>query len=247
MPFYDHPLAEFGTTVPARLKLEGIERTKRLFRVAMEGTLPDIINHRTDKLGHSVPLKNWLRSGGVLGSRVQARLRDAASPLRQFVRPTQSTACMPSIRAAGTITSHRLWAAFVLDDWLRGAARWLTRTIRAHCWSVRVPAFGPARAANSQMPPVSETTQRDDAQRQPDRQPLLEGRTNIEQQHAEAPFPPAKIVRGHRYRGYEVEDRRQLCNRAHTTRRSRSHGRPRRRSRCNARRTRSSRESFRSA
>ena len=42
-------------------KLEGIERTKRLFRLAMKGVLPDVVNERQDKLGHSVPLKNWLR------------------------------------------------------------------------------------------------------------------------------------------------------------------------------------------
>jgi asparagine synthase (glutamine-hydrolysing) len=120
MPFYDHPLVEFGTRVPARLKLEGIERTKRLFRVAMEGTLPAIINHRTDKLGHSVPLKNWLRSGGALGSHVQARLRDKEAPIRQFVRPEALERMYVEHQNRRHNHSHRLWAAFVLDDWLRG-------------------------------------------------------------------------------------------------------------------------------
>jgi asparagine synthase (glutamine-hydrolysing) len=122
MPFYDHPLAEFGTRVPARLKLEGIERTKRLFRVAMEGTLPDIINHRTDKLGHSVPLKNWLRSGGVLGSGVQGRLREPDAPIRQFVRPQALERMYAEHQSRRHNHSHRLWAAFVLDEWLRGRA-----------------------------------------------------------------------------------------------------------------------------
>ncbi len=66
LPFFDRELVEFGARIPAHLKLEGVERTKRLFREAMEGVLPDVINQRKDKLGHSVPLKNWLR-GGALG------------------------------------------------------------------------------------------------------------------------------------------------------------------------------------
>ncbi|HEY7820567.1 MAG TPA: asparagine synthase-related protein, partial [Vicinamibacteria bacterium] len=36
-PFYDRRFVEFGARIPAALKLEGVERTKRLFRVAMKG------------------------------------------------------------------------------------------------------------------------------------------------------------------------------------------------------------------
>ena len=118
-PFLDRDLIELGARVPTHLKLEGIERTKRLFRVAMEGVLPDVINHRKDKLGLSIPLKNWLRED----SRIAARLAEACSPQAVaeigLLRPDVVANLLRGHRERRTNNSQRLWAVLVLQLWLR--------------------------------------------------------------------------------------------------------------------------------
>jgi asparagine synthase (glutamine-hydrolysing) len=119
MPFYDRDLVEYGARIPVHLKLEGIERTKRLFRVAMEGILPDIINHRPDKMGHSVPFKNWLRGGGTLNTAVTETLTSSRFNDRGLFRP-EAVARMLSEHASRRHNhSHRIWALFVLEHWFR--------------------------------------------------------------------------------------------------------------------------------
>jgi asparagine synthase (glutamine-hydrolysing) len=121
-PFYDRQLVEFGARIPMNLKLEGIERTKRLFRKAMEGVLPEVINGRKDKLGHSVPLKNWLRLDGLLGRRVREALRASDSPVAEILRPRYLERLIDEHTSRRHNHSHRLWAAFVLDAWIRERA-----------------------------------------------------------------------------------------------------------------------------
>lgn len=119
LPFYDRALVEFGARIPAKLKLEGVERTKRLFRVAMEGVLPDVINHRKDKLGHSVPFKNWLRNAGPLSERVAETLGSAAFASRGLFRQAAVMRMLDEHRTRRHNHSHRIWALFVLEQWLR--------------------------------------------------------------------------------------------------------------------------------
>ena len=119
LPFFDRELVEFGTRIPARLKLEGVERTKRLFREAMEGILPDVINHRRDKLGHSVPLKNWLRGAGALGLEVAATLRSEQFRARDMLKPEAVERLLQEHATRRDNHSHRLWGFFVLEHWLR--------------------------------------------------------------------------------------------------------------------------------
>ena len=119
MPFYDRELVEFGARIPAHLKLEGIERTKRLFRVAMEGVLPDVINHRKDKLGHSVPFKNWLRSDGPLYRTVAETLESERFRDRGLFEVGTVRTLIEEHRSRRHNHSHRIWALFVLEQWLR--------------------------------------------------------------------------------------------------------------------------------
>jgi asparagine synthase (glutamine-hydrolysing) len=101
------------------LKLEGVERTKRLFRVAMEGVLPDIINHRKDKLGHSVPFKNWLRERGPLSEEITATLTSASFAGRGLFRQAVVARMLDEHRARRHNHSHRIWALFLLENWFR--------------------------------------------------------------------------------------------------------------------------------
>lgn len=120
MPFYDRDLVEFGARIPIGLKLEGLERTKRLFRVAMEGILPDVINHRGDKMGHSVPFKSWLRESGALNAAVTETLRSPAFRERGLFRVDAVERMITEHRTRRHNHSHRLWALFVLEHWFRG-------------------------------------------------------------------------------------------------------------------------------
>jgi asparagine synthase (glutamine-hydrolysing) len=119
MPFYDRDLVEFGARIPLSLKLEGVERTKRLFRVAMEGILPDIINHRRDKMGHSVPFKNWLRDSGPLSTQVTETLRSKKFTERGLFQPTAIARMLDEHRSRRHNHSHRIWTLFVLEHWFR--------------------------------------------------------------------------------------------------------------------------------
>lgn len=122
-PFYDRDLVDFGARIPARLKLEGLERTKRLFRAAMKGVLPEVIRSRKDKLGHSVPLKNWLRGGGVLEARVRDLLSPEAVRRRGLFRPDAVARMFDEHRRLRHNHSHRLWTLYVLEAWLRARGR----------------------------------------------------------------------------------------------------------------------------
>jgi asparagine synthase (glutamine-hydrolysing) len=122
-PFYDHALVEFGTRIPARLKLEGFGKTKRLFRAAMQDVLPDRIIHRTDKLGHSIPLKNWLRQQGPVAARIAEVCGPDAIRARGLFRPDAVSRLLDEHRSRRHNHSHRIWALYVLELWLRARER----------------------------------------------------------------------------------------------------------------------------
>jgi asparagine synthase (glutamine-hydrolysing) len=119
LPFYDRALVEFGAQIPARLKLEAIERTKRLFRVAMEGILPDVISQRKDKLGHSIPLKSWLRSRGDVTTWIEALLAPEVVRRRGLFRPDAVQRMLDEHRRRRHNHSHRIWALAILEAWLQ--------------------------------------------------------------------------------------------------------------------------------
>ncbi len=118
-PFYDRDVVEFGARMPARLKLEGLKRTKRLFTESMEGILPDVINHRADKLGHSVPLKNWLRQPGPLLANVEETLSPNVLEARGLIRAEPVAKLLREHRERRQNHAHRIWALFTLELWLR--------------------------------------------------------------------------------------------------------------------------------
>ena len=118
-PFFDTELVELGTRVPFGKKLEGLERTKRLFRDSMRGIVPDLILDRKDKLGHSIPMKNWLRARGQLYERVAGVVLEELCARRGLVNRAVAERMLADHVAARENHSHRLWAMFVLENWLQ--------------------------------------------------------------------------------------------------------------------------------
>ena len=114
VPFLDHEFVEFCATIPGDLKLGGFT-TKKIFRSAMKGILPDDIRGR-GKQGYSFPIKNWLRNElndymkDVLTS--SSLIKDAFNPafVNQLIKEHQEHRANHN---------HILWALINLAVWHR--------------------------------------------------------------------------------------------------------------------------------
>ncbi|HEX6050999.1 MAG TPA: asparagine synthase (glutamine-hydrolyzing) [Gemmatimonadaceae bacterium] len=115
VPFLDHPLVEFATRLPPRLKLRGLT-TKYVLRQAMRDTLPPEILTRK-KMGFPVPIDAWFRGSFrpivdelVLGPRTMERGLFEPAALRALVADHD----------AGTARNgQRLWSLINLELWHR--------------------------------------------------------------------------------------------------------------------------------
>jgi asparagine synthase (glutamine-hydrolysing) len=85
----------------------------------MEGVLPDVISRRKDKLGHSIPLKSWLRSSGDVMDWVGASLAPEVVRRRGLFRPDVVQRMLDEHRRRRHNHSHRLWALAILEAWLQ--------------------------------------------------------------------------------------------------------------------------------
>ena len=77
-PLLDYRLVEYTSRIPSNLKLDEKGQTKAIFHKVMAGVLPDEIVFRTDKLGHSVPFKNWLRHKPIVQNVIREHLTPEA-------------------------------------------------------------------------------------------------------------------------------------------------------------------------
>jgi asparagine synthase (glutamine-hydrolysing) len=115
VPFLDHKLVEFTTTLPDRLKLKGWT-TKYVLREAMKGLVPEPILNRP-KMGFPVPIGKWLRGSErhivgeyVLGERAASRGLFDKAFVQKLVQEHQSGA---------VDHSERLWSLVNLELWQR--------------------------------------------------------------------------------------------------------------------------------
>jgi asparagine synthase (glutamine-hydrolysing) len=115
VPFLDHKLVEFTTTLPDRLKLRGWT-TKYVLREAMKGLVPDPILNRP-KMGFPVPIGRWFRGSErhvideyVLGDRAAGRGLFNRTFVKGLVEEHQ----------CGAVDhSERLWALVNFEIWYR--------------------------------------------------------------------------------------------------------------------------------
>ncbi|MFN2405789.1 MAG: asparagine synthase (glutamine-hydrolyzing) [Pyrinomonadaceae bacterium] len=115
VPFLDHKLVEFTSSLPERLKLRGWT-TKYVLRQSMKGVLPAAILDRP-KMGFPVPLGKWFRGAYspvldeyVLGSRARERGIFNAEFTRALVEQHQR---------GEANHSERLWSLVNLEMWFR--------------------------------------------------------------------------------------------------------------------------------
>jgi asparagine synthase (glutamine-hydrolysing) len=117
-PLLDHRLVEYVATIPSQLKFRGLSQPKYIQHQAVQGMLPDEIVHRQDKLGHSIPFKNWLRDEPRVRQFVQQVISDRRLKDRGIVNSDYVHALWEDHQSARQNNSHRLWALTVLELWL---------------------------------------------------------------------------------------------------------------------------------
>jgi asparagine synthase (glutamine-hydrolysing) len=117
-PLLDYRLVEYAATMPSSLKFRGLSDTKYIQHRAMEGILPDEIIHRKDKLGHSVPFKNWLRQDPVVKQFVQETLTDRRLGSRGLVNSRYVQRLWDDHQHYRRNNSHTIWTLTVLELWL---------------------------------------------------------------------------------------------------------------------------------
>jgi asparagine synthase (glutamine-hydrolysing) len=121
LPLLDHRLVEYAAQIPSNLKLRGFSDTKYIYKQALVGILPNEILFDRPKLGHSVPMKNWMREDETVQHWMLEILSDRSFLNRGFFEPSQIKAMIDQHLNKTHNYSHRLWALVVLELWLRAS------------------------------------------------------------------------------------------------------------------------------
>jgi asparagine synthase (glutamine-hydrolysing) len=119
LPLLDCRLVEYAAEIPSRMKLRGVSDTKYIYKKILEGVLPREILYDRPKLGHSVPMKNWLREDAKLQRWVEEILSESCLGKRGFLRSCMVRQMLEEHRSMRHNHSHRLWGLVVLELWLR--------------------------------------------------------------------------------------------------------------------------------
>jgi asparagine synthase (glutamine-hydrolysing) len=119
LPLLDYRLVEYAAKIPSRMKIRGISETKYIYKKILDGVLPREILYDRPKLGHSVPMKNWLRENAKLQKWVQEILSESSIVKRGFFRSSVVHQLFEEHLSMRHNHSHRLWGLVVLELWLR--------------------------------------------------------------------------------------------------------------------------------
>ena len=118
-PLLDYRLVEYAARIPSRMKIRGLSDTKYIYKRILKDVVPREILYDRPKLGHSVPMKNWLRDDMKLQNWVEEILSDPSTVKRGLFEPTVVQRLIQEHRTKRHNHSHRLWALVVLEFWMR--------------------------------------------------------------------------------------------------------------------------------
>ncbi len=119
LPLLDHRLVAYAARIPSRLKLRGFSNSKYLYKKILRSHLPREILYDRPKLGHSVPMKNWMRDDDGASAFCEGVLRDPAFHGLGFFRAGAIEQLLAEHRRKTHNHSHRLWSLVVLALWLQ--------------------------------------------------------------------------------------------------------------------------------
>jgi asparagine synthase (glutamine-hydrolysing) len=114
-PLLDHKLIEFVQTIPASLKLRGLE-TKHILKRALEGLVPDQIINRP-KQGFGVPINKWLNND--LRDLLNDTLTDSRTRQRGYFNQATVDALLDEHRRGRRDHALQLWGLLTLELWHR--------------------------------------------------------------------------------------------------------------------------------
>jgi asparagine synthase (glutamine-hydrolysing) len=114
-PLLDHRLIEFAQTIPASLKLRGLE-TKYILKRAAAGLIPDEIINRP-KQGFDVPIRRWFNR--ELREMLDDTLNDRRARERGDFNHRAVLAILDEHRRGVRDHSRQLWSLLVLELWRR--------------------------------------------------------------------------------------------------------------------------------
>ena len=118
-PLLDHRLIEFCALIPSKMKIKGWFDTKYILKKSMEKILPHKIVYRKDKLGHSIPLKNWIRENKKVQSFIFEHISDTVVKKRGLFNPKFVDRLIKEHITKRRNNSHRIWALVVLELWIK--------------------------------------------------------------------------------------------------------------------------------
>jgi asparagine synthase (glutamine-hydrolysing) len=119
LPLLDHRLVEYAAKIPSRLKIRRLSDTKYIYKKVLEGVLPRQILYDRPKLGHSIPMKNWMRDDVHLRGWMAEVLSNGSLRNGGFFRKDFIHQMVEEHIQKTHNYSHRLWGLMVLELWLR--------------------------------------------------------------------------------------------------------------------------------
>jgi asparagine synthase (glutamine-hydrolysing) len=122
-PFLDVDLVDWCARVPANLKVRGGIGNKYLLRRAAANILPREIAERREKLGHTVPLKEWIRGDAQVRELVLDHLSPEILAKRGLFRAPAVEALVVEHLSRRRNNAHRLWTLALIEMWLRERER----------------------------------------------------------------------------------------------------------------------------
>ena len=115
VPFLDHKLVEFTSSLPEQLKLHG-STTKYVLRQSMKGVLPDQILTRP-KMGFPVPIGAWFR--GAYAKVLDEYVLSSRAMDRSIFNQEYTRKLVSQHQRGEANHSERLWSLVNLEMWLR--------------------------------------------------------------------------------------------------------------------------------
>lgn len=114
-PFLDHKVIEFAASLPAGMKMRGLQTKSLLKKVAARLVPRDVVYRR--KMGFGVPIGKWFR--GEMKDFVTEVLLSEKSLTRGIIRPDVLRRYVAEHTAAERDHSFQLWAFLMLELWFQ--------------------------------------------------------------------------------------------------------------------------------